>query len=433
MRLPAWLLNAYRRQRDRRIMHPAERDPIRRYHRRYRLHDCAAALVNELVSPFLAPAMCGTITAPRRILLANFGHLGDVVMSTAAIGIVRRAFPSACLGFLLNGISRVVLENHPHVHRLHVLNHWRLERTGEPLRVRIRRYIRAAARMAEELRHERYDVAVDLRAWWPNAAYVLYRAGIPVRIGYPCLGLQSLLTHPRPFVYRRAHESRIQTDLLRALPIPAELAEGDPPFDMPPPSEQGREEVRRLLNVAGLGSIRYRVIHPGASTPVRDWPVEKWHELVGQQLADGCTLVFTGSGSRDRTMIETIIAGRPRCMNACGRLSWAGLVEVVRAAELVFSVETVTGHVAAAVGTPCVAIYGGMSDPLQWAPRSGPTSVCSVHSLACAPCFHYVGCTQRPCLSQLGADAAYAAGRDLLRGAGEPAAPGVWLRVERGS
>lgn len=414
MRIPHWLIILYRRRRDERILHPRERDPIRRYHDVNRPWGCAARLAGAVERLVVSPRKPGPIPPPKAVLLANLGHLGDVVMSTAALGVVRRAFPQARVGFLVNAASRVVLENHPHVRRLHILDHWRLERTGEPLAVRIPRYVHAARRVAEEIRREGYDVAVDLRAWWPNAAWVLALAGVPARAGYPCWGIQSLLTHPVRFRFARKHESAIQCDALRALPIDPALFE-NPPFDMPPPSVDGAAEAARVLGVGNLREARYVVVHAGASTPVRNWSTARWRELADRWLATGRTLVFTGHGPRDQSLIADIIESRPRCINACNALNWAGLVELIRAAELTVSVETVAGHVAVALGTPCVGVYGGMSDPLHWAPRPGATSRFVVRELPCAPCFHYNGCTARPCLAELAVDAVVEASDQALK------------------
>jgi heptosyltransferase-3 len=413
MIIPNWLITAVRRRRDRRILNPQEHDVIKRYQRRLRVHTLAAALIDSLLRTFLTTAAPGGIRLPRRILLANLGGLGDVVLSTAALGIVRKALPQAEIGFLLGSWARPVLENHPSIRHFHILNHWQIERTGEPFRVRLPRYIRATSATVRELREMGYDVAVDLRAWWPNSAYVVWRAGIPVRIGYPCAGLGPLLTHPVRFQYRRLHESRIQWELLRALSIPDELFVDEPPFDMPLGTEGAQKEACDLLRAAGIDGHPYRILHVGASAVARDWPMENWRRLAGRLVDEGHRLVFTGRGPRDRKQIDSIILGLSGCVNACDRLSWAGLVALIRGAELVYSVETMAGHIAVAVNTPCVGVYGGMSDVLQWSPRPSSTSVCVTQWVPCSPCFVFNGCALKSCIRGLDIETVYVAGERL--------------------
>ena len=70
--------------------------------------------------------------APRRILLANGAHLGDVLLSTAVLPAIKTAFPDAEIGFLIGSWSREVLADHPLVARLHFVDHWKLNRSGAP-------------------------------------------------------------------------------------------------------------------------------------------------------------------------------------------------------------------------------------------------------------------------------------------------------------
>ncbi|MBI5764523.1 MAG: glycosyltransferase family 9 protein [Planctomycetes bacterium] len=387
---------------------PSERSILQRHRRRYRVADTAAALVDAMLA-VIERSTRRAIPRPRKILLANFGHLGDIVMSTPCLSILRKAFPEATIGFLIGSWARPVLEGHPDISRLHVVDHWFMDRGPESRFVKAPRYWRDCLRVAREIERERYDVAIDLRAYKPNAIPVLRLANIPVRIGYTKVGFGPLLTHPRRFVYRRAHETVVQSDLLEALGV-SQAEREDAAFHLPL-SESGLAEARRVL---GDTSGPYRVVHAGASVAVRDWPVESWRALVERLTREGRRLVFTGRGPRDRAIVEHIATGLSNCINACDALSWAGLVEMIRGAELVYSVETAAGHVAVAVGSPVVAIYGGMQDWRHWAPRAGPGSVCLSNVVPCWPCFTYNGCGDEKCLKGIGVVDVYRAGEALV-------------------
>lgn len=400
-----------RRTDDVGMIEPSDRSILQRHRHRYRLNDTCVALFDAVLG-IVERSPQPAIPRPRKILLANYGHLGDIVMSTACLSVLRKSFPDAAIGFLVGSWARPVLEGHPDVHRLHVVDHWFMDRRPESRFVKAPRYWRACAAVAKELHVERYDVAIDLRAYMPNAIPVLRMAGIPIRIGYTKVGFGPLLTHPRKFVYRRKHESAVQTDLLEVLGIP-KLVRDKAEFSLPF-SEVGFAQARLHMDGAGWSGKQYRVIHVGASVPVRDWPIESWRALAKRLITDGHRLVFTGRGLRDQRLIGQITHDLSNCLSTCDTLSWAGLVEMIRDAELVYSVETAAGHIAVAVGTPVVAIYGGMQDYRHWAPRPGPTSVCLSNIVPCWPCFTYNGCGDEKCLAGIAVDDVYMAGEGVI-------------------
>jgi heptosyltransferase-1 len=388
---------------------PSDSQVIARYHRRYRLARAGIKLFNAALRPLFPARHSAPVPPPRRILLANYGHLGDVVISTACITILKNVWPDVEIGFLIGSWSRPVLEGHPDIRHLHVADHWFMDRGPQSRVIKAPRYWRSSRRVAREIESVGYDVAVDLRAYMPNAVPILWLANIPVRIAYTSVGFGPLLTHPKEFVFQRKHESEIQTDLLRALPIPEESFVL-PAFRPAPATPQSIKEVFELLATAVWKDGAFRVLHVGASVPVRDWPTAHWRSLAERLTAHGCRLVFTGRGTRDRPLIDPVIAGLPNCLNACDKLSFPGLVELIRRAELVYSVETMAGHIAVAVGTPCVGIYGGMSDPRHWSPRPGPKNICVTHVVPCWPCFQYNGCKQMSCLRGLEVESVYSGG-----------------------
>jgi ADP-heptose:LPS heptosyltransferase len=132
--------------------------------------------------------------------------------------------------------------------------------------------------------------------------------------------------------------------------------------------------VDRLLADAGASRGEFIVLHPGAGAPVKEWPVERWHQLAERLTATGATLVFTGQGPREHELIRTVISGLPRCVDLCDRLDWASFVQVIRLARRVISVDTVAAHVAGAVDTPATTLWTSPSDPHHWG-ALGATSV----------------------------------------------------------
>ncbi len=382
---------------------------ITRFNKRYRAQTNIFRLRNLFMKLIVSSSKLPYIAPPKSILLANGAHIGDVVISTSLLPILKHAFPGIKVGFLMGSWSKMVLENHPLVDRVHVIDHWFASRESKPMCYKILNYLQQRRDVIHEIKKEHYDVAVDLRLWFPDLTGVLYEAKIPYRIGYDRLGSAPLLTHVLNFRPGRKHEAIWQAELLRFLPI-AEESYAFQRQSLPPGDVKCKAEVKALL---GGDSKRYRILHVGSSQQNREWPKANWQALTQRILQENCLLVFTGKGQYEKHLILEIIDGVPNCLDVCNKLSWDGLVELVKGAELVYCVETSVGHIAAAVGTPGVALYGGTVDPSHWKPYSDQC-VLAYAPLACSPCFRKKGCKTMDCLRELSVDAVFEAGKKAL-------------------
>lgn len=381
-----------------------------RIQRRYRLHRLLFGLIDFLLRFFVKSGKSDRIPAPEAILLANAAYLGDVVISTSLLPILRHAFPQARIGFLTCSKSIVAIENHPLIDRIHILDHWFWFHKEKPLRYRFKTYFDQKRKVIQEIRREGYDVAIDLRQCFPNFIPLLWEAQIPHRIAYDTAGFVPLLTHVLPYRFELKHEARWQADLLKFLSISREsLAQQS--GNLPAASEKAKMEVNFLLG--GKGN-QYRIIHMGSSTSLKDWPENKWKSLAKQLVQEGNTLVFTGQGEREELSVGRTTAGLDHCINACGRLSWDGLVELIRGAELLYAVETSVGHVAAAVGTPTVSIKDWRYSISRWKPF-GDRSVAVHTALPCFPCYISRGCESMACVREISVEAVYQAGEQALK------------------
>src|ERR1700757_1328965 len=70
---------------------------------------------------------------PKRILVLNGAHIGDIVISTSILPILRSAYPNAQIGFVTGSWSQMVLKDHPDVYFIHCVDHWWINRNGKSL------------------------------------------------------------------------------------------------------------------------------------------------------------------------------------------------------------------------------------------------------------------------------------------------------------
>lgn len=314
-------------------------------------------------------------------------------MSTALLPVLHDAFPGMEIGFLTGSYSRHIVDPHPLVARVHVIDHWYLSRSAAPRWRRAVNYLRALPALVREIRAEHYDIAVDVRAWYPNLVPLPWLAGIPERVAYGRVGGRPLLTLAPEYTYHSRHEIAHQLELLRAIGVaPGSLAKAWPVLAPPQPSALA--QARRAVG----SSERYRILHPSASSPARDWPVAHWQALARELSAHGITPVVTGSGQAAAAVARAICSAASGCVNTVDRLSWDGLIALIAGAEAVYAVETSVGHAASALRRPVISIYGGMADPVQWAPLGAAVAT---RALPCHPCISKAGCAARPCLSMV--------------------------------
>lgn len=310
---------------------------------------------------------------PRRILIAVGGHLGDAVIATSVLPVIRAALPGADIGVLAPTWSGVVFSGHPDVRRIHSADHWKTSRDRRPLVQRWWTYRTGAARAVREIAEASYDLAVDLYPYYPNVAPLLWRAAVPERVGFESGGYGPLFTRAVPWRDGGRHAAERHLELLAAAGIGADSRE--PVYDLPPLPEEARSRVVAVLAEAGVIREEYVVLHMGAGSPLKEWPSRDWRAVATALSARGIRTVFTGAGSGDARLVEKVQPFVQGGVDLCGRLSWDEFRAVLQQARLVVSVDTVAAHVAAAEGTPGVVLMASVSDPAHWRPLGGRTTV----------------------------------------------------------
>src|SRR5262249_54555825 len=141
---------------------------IARYRNRYRKQDALAALLDAMLRIVVRGSRHPDLPRqPRRILLANAGHLGDALVSVALLPVIKHVYPDAFVGYLTGTYSKAAVEGHPLLDKVHYVDHWGASRTKASWPRRLSHYyVRALPAMARELRAMSYDVALDLHAWF---------------------------------------------------------------------------------------------------------------------------------------------------------------------------------------------------------------------------------------------------------------------------
>ncbi|MHB8620689.1 MAG: lipopolysaccharide heptosyltransferase II [Chloroflexota bacterium] len=352
--------------------------------------------------PSLAP------TEVRKILVIRLDLLGDLVMSLPAIAALKRAYPACEISVLALPYAAAVLPMAPDVDHVLTYDVNLVRRPREVLRPA--NYMRFF-RLVRHLRRQRYDLCLSLHG--PFACVIAWLTGCPSRFGYRAEAYPFMLTRTLPGGrYGEAkHEvfySLRLAELAGAQPVSASRAE---PRLVVPTREQ-----RRMRQVLAEFEIRpdtvLVVIHPGASNgSAKRWPAEHWARLANRLHGElGAAIVVTGTANEAEVVREVERGCRFKPVILAGQTSVPQLTALLKRADLVLSGDSGPAHLAAAVGTAQVTLFGP-TDPTIYRPYSSRATVLHIE-LACRPCYDATATAECRfghvnCMRQLLPDAVY--------------------------
>jgi lipopolysaccharide heptosyltransferase I len=288
--------------------------------------------------------------ARTRILIVRLSAVGDVVHGVPVLNALRDAFPQALLAWVVEPRAATLLRGHKSLDELIVVPHGWLKSPA------------AVWRLRRRLRAMHFDLTVDLQGL-TKSAVAAWLSGAPRRIGFGGANGRELspwLNNER-IVSTARHVIDCNLELLQPLGI--ELPEVR--FDLPE-SPDDRAAAQRIIRQVKLDGL-FALINPGAGWPSKLWPPQRFAAVAQHLGRRGVPSVVVWGGGQEREWAAKIVAGS----NGYGWLapptSLTELAALARRASLFIASDTGPLHIAAAVGTPCVGLYGPMSGQ-----RNGP-------------------------------------------------------------
>lgn len=315
-------------------------------------------------------------------LIVRLGSLGDIIHAVPAAAALRRAYPDAQIDWLVDARHRAIIDLITVVDRAVVL-----ERSSA----------RGWLDVTRRLRQRRYDAAIDLQGLLKSA--VLARASGAARvIGFSIWHLREKTA--RPFYTETDRRARLEADhvivknlrLLSALGVHDERVE----FPLAQVDSPALTAVRIMLG----GDRPFALINPGAAWPNKRWPTERFGEVASfiRDIRGLPSFVLWGPGEEGLAgAVVDASGGAARIAPATGL---GDLLALLRAASLMISGDTGPLHIAAAAGTPIVALFGP-TDPHRNGPWA-PDDICLSRFGACG-CHYERRCRQQDwCLDSIG-------------------------------
>lgn len=330
--------------------------------------------------------------APKRVLLIKLRAIGDVVLATPALAEARCAWPEAEIDFLTEPACRQVLEGNPDVSE--VLLH-------DP-----RAPLRKQVDFVRRIRARSYELVVDLFGN-PRSAWLTLLSGARTRVGFAFRFRKmayNVRVAPRGHL---VHEVEFNLDALRAMGV----AVGNPRVHFPVPVAAKRY-VEDFLASMGLSDALLVGLNNSGGWPAKRWVPEKAAELARRLVEheQAAVIVLWGPGEENQMRQVATMAGRGALLAPPTDLHQ--LAALLARLRLLVTTDSAPMHIAAAVGTHVVALFGP-TNPLLQGPYGPGHVVVRNERLSCLGC-NRTRCDDGRCMSELEVGTVYAACRKAL-------------------
>lgn len=304
------------------------------------------------------------LTGVTKILVIKMRHLGDVLLTSPIFPLLKKAMPKAQIDCLLNVDTVAMLEGEPSISNFHLFD-------------RKKRGFFNEFSFYRKIRKEKYDLVINLTEG-DRGAWVSLVSGAPLRIGF-ATGLKKdrFYSHLVKGCPTPRHAVEINLDALRRMGIFPNEEERELNFVLP-------EESYKKIPFEKGG---YIVIHPASRWRFKCWKEESMAALIAELSSFGNKIVLSCSPDPiEREMVDRIIAlSKSDVVNMAGKLSLKELGALIAQSKGLITVDSVPLHMASALKTPTVVLFGPSSEKV-WGPWKNPRSQVVAMNYTCRSC-----------------------------------------------
>ncbi|MBP2656381.1 MAG: lipopolysaccharide heptosyltransferase [Firmicutes bacterium] len=314
----------------------------------------------------------------QNILIVKLSAIGDVIHALPVAPILKRHFPEAKITWVVEKPAYDLLTNNPYIDDIIIFD--------KPMFKSFSGLLTHGRELAKHLKDKKIDMALDLQGLFKSAA-IVFLSGAPMRLGYCNMReFSHLVSQPVLGANKDGHVVDRYLDVARALGC--EITQ---PINFPIHiTAKEAEAAEGIAAQAGLGgNNRYVVLAPGTNWATKCWPVKHFAKLADKLYQVNIIPVLIG-GKGDKRLAEDITALTTiPPVNLTGKTSLKQLAHVIKQASCLVGGDTGPMHLAVAVNTTVVALFGA-TDPLRNGPYGAKHRVLRVDR----PC---QGCWKRSC------------------------------------
>jgi predicted lipopolysaccharide heptosyltransferase III len=306
-----------------------------------------------------------------KILVVQLGDIGDVVWAVPSFWALKAAFPQAKLSVLFRNNNGEFLQDDPQIDKIFTVK-------GESLL--------EGFQLLRDLRREKFDLLFDFRAD-ERGAYISFFSGAKIKAAkyYSNQPWRNrAFTHlvemssPKERILGAAEQS---LKIIRGFGI-KEITSTPKIFV----NEQLRDEMSKLLTEEKVEEKNGWIsLNPFSRWTYKEWGINKWRQLIFLIWQTyKMPVIITGSAGERKRADELLSGSKSPVYNLAGKTTLRGMAALLQMSRLHIGVDSAAPHIAAAVGTPTITIYGP-SDWRDWAP-TGDKNIVVLPDMDCSPC-----------------------------------------------
>jgi heptosyltransferase I len=338
------------------------------------------------------------------ILIVKLSAIGDVIHTLPSLSALRRLYPKAHITWVVEEVAADLIKNHPCLDAVLIS---RRKSWGKDFRNgQIRKPLQEMKSFIKNLRQRHYDLVIDFHGLF-KSSMIVFLSGGKRKLGYDSLQELSGL-----FLNEKISEDINKNAVDRYLDFPRYLGSAiDRAQFILPSNKEAEEKVQNLLHKYNLEDKKFIAVSPFALWETKLWSNEKFAhlaDLINNKLQ--MKVVFTGS---EKELIEKITSLMTvDSINLGGQTSLLELACLYKKAQMVISTDSGPMHLAAAVETPVIALFGP-TDPVRTGPYGAGHTIIRAE-LSCSPCF-LKKCSTKKCMEDISPQQVFAAVKKLAK------------------
>lgn len=309
----------------------------------------------------------------RSLAVIHLNSLGDVVMSTPLLELLRQRYPAAKISYVCTPAAAPLLRCHPAVDEVFVTD-------GAGWYGRDRQFTHPLWRLYRWLCRRRPEIVYELKGD-PLLIALMAVAGIKYRVGFAAGGLGWLLHQSVSYDFGLHHAENLLHLLGAFSPSP--------------------EDLRYKLPIPNISSktAPYVVIHPRAGYQSKLWLDERWEEVVKYLLERKYQVAIVGGSDVNKITSDLISKFGSGVRRVSASLTVS--MEVIAGARALIGLDSVMAHIGAAYDVPTVVLFSPVNDPRRWRPLGGRVVTLTPPGAPCRGTEARVCLHQPSCMSKL--------------------------------